>query len=187
MAGSRVTRWRWQLRHGLRGVGLPGWVAAALMLACALGWGFGIAPLRDEARRLEADSALLARRLAAPGQAAPAQATPRQQLAAFERRFVGEAGIAAALARLQAAGRRHGVRLEQAEFKFANEAGAPLSRYAIVLPVKADYAALRRFTRDALRELPGLAIEEVNLRRGDPKAPVLDAQLRFVLFVTTRR
>lgn len=187
MASPRVTRWRWQLRHGLRGVGPPGWVAAAMVLACALGWGLGIAPMRDEARQLDAESALLERRLAAPAAAAPAQATPQQQLAVFERGFGDEKDIAAALARLLAAARKQGIESDQAEFKFSNEAGAPLSRYSIVLPVKADYGALRRFTRDALRELPGLAIEEVSLRRGDPKAPVLDAQLRFVLFVTGRR
>jgi hypothetical protein len=33
-------------------------------------------------------------------------------------------------------------------------------------------------------ELPGLAIEEVSLRRGDPKSPTLDARLRFVLFLS---
>lgn len=186
MASPGVTRWHWQLRHGLRGVGPPGWVAAALVLAGVLGWGLGIEPMRDEARRLDADSAVLARRLAARGEAAPARATPRQQLVAFEQRFVGEAGIAGALASLQAAGRRRGVLLEQAEFRFSSEAGAPLSRYSIVLPVHADYPALRRFIRDALHELPGLALEEVSLRRGDPKAPALDAQLRFVLFVARR-
>jgi hypothetical protein len=63
------------------------------------------------------------------------------------------------------------------------EATESLARYTIVLPVKTDYAALRRFTRDVLRELPGLAMEEVSLRRSDAKSPLLDAQLRLVLYV----
>ena len=32
--------------------------------------------------------------------------------------------------------------------------------------------------------MPALALDEVNLRRSDPNSPLLDAQLRFVLFLT---
>jgi hypothetical protein len=55
--------------------------------------------------------------------------------------------------------------------------------YAILLPVTADYASLRAFIVDALRELPGLALEEMSLRREDSKSLQLDARLRFVLFL----
>jgi hypothetical protein len=75
------------------------------------------------------------------------------------------------------------VQIEQGEFRLSHEAGDPLLRYAMVLPVKGDYAALRRFLRDALRELPGLALEEVQLRRADTKAAAIEAQLRLILFV----
>ncbi|MES2099751.1 MAG: hypothetical protein V4569_08035 [Pseudomonadota bacterium] len=184
MATAAVKRLRWQLAHLSRAVGLPGWVGAVLLLACAVGWWAVALPLRAEATRLDAASAALERRLEQRGAVVRLPATPQQQLAQFERRFTAENGIAPALARLHAVARRQGVRLDQAEFRFASEAGEPLSRYSIVLPVKADYRALRRFTRAALLELPGLAIEEVNLRRNDPKAALLDAQLRFVLFVT---
>lgn len=180
-----MKRLRWELLQGLRSVGLPGWVAAALALACVAGWWGGVAPLLDEAGQFDSDSAALEKRLSARGaNAAPAELSPQQQLADFERRFSDEKSLTASLARLHAAARRQGVQLDQAEFKFASEAREPLSRYTVVLPVKADYRALRRFTADALRELPGLAMEDVNLRRADPKSPLLDAQLRFVLFVT---
>ena len=73
---------------------------------------------------------------------------------------------------------------QQLEFRFTSNAGEPVMRYTIELPIKAGYRALRRFTRAAMLELPGLAIEEVSLRRGDPKSPTLDARLRFVLFLS---
>ena len=180
-----MTRARWYLRQALQSVGLPGWVAIALALAVAVGaWGV-IEPMRAEVQRLDdARAALLQRVQAGAGSKAVVEATPQQQLVAFEQRFPGEQGIASALRRLHAVAQRQGVRLDQAEFKFAREPTELLARYAIILPVKGDYRALRRFIRDALRELPGLAVEEVNLRRNDPRAPQLDAQLRFVLFVT---
>ena len=180
-----MKRLRWELMNGLRGIGLPGWVALGLALLCAAGWWGVAAPMSEDAGRLDARSAALERRLSERGAAdAPKGLTAQQQLAEFERRFSDEKSLNTSLARLHAAAKRQGVQLAQAEFKLTSEAREPLARYTMVLPVKADYRALRRFTRDALHELPGLAMEEVNLRRGDAKSTVLDSQLRFVLFVT---
>lgn len=180
-----MTRWRWELLHRLRLVGLPGWLAAALALVCALAWWTALSPLLEESDRLDTESAALERHARERGSnAAPVATTPQQQLAEFERRFTGEKTLAESLGRLQAVAQRQGVQLDQAEFKFSADAKDPLARYAIVLPIKADYRALRRFTRDAAHELPGLAMEDVSLRRSDSQSPLLDAQLRFVLFVT---
>lgn len=184
-ASSSLNALRWNAARGLREVGLPGWVALVLLVGSAVVAVGGVAPLHAEADRLGADSALLEQRLAAQAQSPAVRVvTPQQQLAEFVRRFPNEQGMAPALARLQALARQRGVALDQAEFKFVSDAAEPLARYVITLPIKADYRALRRTTRDALRELPGLAMEEVNLRRSDPGSPLLDAQLRFVLFVT---
>ena len=181
MAGA-LTRARWELAQGLRGIGLPGWVALAGRLGCALVVGGLIEPLRAEALRLDAASEQLTQR-ATTRPASAAEPTPQQQLIAFERRFADERSIAPTLARLQAIAQQRGFRLEQAEFKLASEPAEPLARYTISLPIKADYRAVRRFSRDALRELPALALDEVSLRRSDPASPQLDAQLRFVLFL----
>ncbi|MEI7465126.1 MAG: hypothetical protein WCJ87_07265 [Burkholderiales bacterium] len=175
---------RWQGAQWLRGVGLPGWVGLALGLACVIGLWSLIQPMHADAQQLDADSDLLAQRAAARALSkAASEATPQQQLAAFEQRFGGERTIAPTLARLQAAAQRRGFMLDQAEFKWASEPAEPLARYSIQLPIKADYRALRRFSRDALRDMPALALDEVSLRRSDPKSPLLDAQLRFVLFL----
>jgi Tfp pilus assembly protein PilO len=146
-------------------------------------WVGATEPMSRETARLVADSQKIELRLAAAATAAPVDATPRQQLEAFAKHFPGEKSIASALARLHALAKKRGVRIEQAEFKLSNEAGEPLARYTVVLPVKAEYRALRHFGRDAMRELPGLAIEEVSLRRGDAKQPLLESQLRLVLFL----
>jgi hypothetical protein len=179
-----MSRLQWHLARASRSIGLPGWVGLALALAsAAVCWGW-IAPPRAESARLALESANLEQQIAERRTAAPPGATPQQQLEAFARRFPAEKGMTAALARLHAAARRSKVQLDQAEFRFGSEPGEPLARYTILLPLRADYRALRRFTRDALRDLPAMALQEVNLRRSDTKTPELDAQLRFVLFVT---
>lgn len=181
---SALRRLGWQARQALRAVGLPGWVAIGLLLACAIGWVGVLRPMQSDTLQLDADSARLERQITErnASNAAP-DVTPEQQLTAFSERFVDEKGIAPSLGRLYAGARKQGVQLAQAEFKLASDATEPLARYTILLPIKSDYPSLRQFIRTALRDLPGLALEEVNLRRADPKAPVLEAQVRFVLFV----
>ena len=179
-----MKRHLWNLARIWRAVGWPGWVAAALALACAVLWLTVIAPQRAETSRLVEETAALEQRIAdAAAHPVPTQSAPQRQLAAFMQRFPAEGEMASSLGVLHAAARRQGVQLDQAEFKFSPEPAGLLARYAIVLPVKADYKALRGFIREAMRELPGLAMEELNVRRGDAKSPVLEAQIRFVLFV----
>ncbi len=179
-----MNRHLWNLARIWRAAGLPGWVAAALALACVALWLGVIAPQRAETARLVEDTAALEQRIAdAAAHPVPTESAPQRQLAAFVQRFPSEGEMAGSLGVLHAAARRQGVQLDQAEFKFSPEPAGLLARYAIVLPVKADYKSLRGFIREAMRELPGLAMEELNVRRGDAKSPVLEAQIRFVLFV----
>jgi hypothetical protein len=179
-----MNRHLWNLNRLWRGAGLPGWVAVALLGVCVAMVLGGIAPQRAETHRLLEDSAALEQRIAANvDHPAPVQTTPQQQLAVFLKRFPSEAEMAGAVGSLNAAAKRQGVHLNQAELKFSIEPSGLLARYSIVLPVKADYRALRGFIREAMRELPGLAMEELNLRRSDAKSTVLEAQLSFVLFV----
>lgn len=179
-----MNRLRWELVRAASGLGLPGAAALALLVVACAVWLALVLPAREDAERLRDERARIERRLkdAAGAQAIGPQGV-REQLAEFRGRFGDEKNLSASLAALHAVARRHGLQLDQAEFKLSGDARDPLSRYAIVLPVKADYRALRRFTQDALRELPGLALEEVNLRRGDARAAQVEAQLRFVLFI----
>ena len=75
------------------------------------------------------------------------------------------------------------MRIDQAEFKLTSEKNQPLQRYAIALPVRADYRSLRHFVDEALHEQAGLAMDELSLRRADPRAIALDARISLMLFV----
>ena len=185
MAMTMWPRVVWSARQLITSVGLPGWLALASVSLCAVGlWGV-IEPMRSEARKLDEESAVLERRWAeASREGVRAPDTPRQQLVAFKQRFPDDKGIAPALRVLHDAAQRQRLAMDQAEFKFVSEATEPLARYSIILPIRADYRSLRRFTRDVLRDLPAMALEEVNLSRGDPQARTLEARLRFVLFVS---
>jgi hypothetical protein len=181
-----MTRWRWELQRAWRSLGLPGWAGAALALACAALW-FGLsAPLARETLRVAEQTRAIERQLSSPALAAAA-ATPEQQLEVFAQRFADAKGLSAALARLHALARQRGVTIEQAEFKLSQDAGDALARYAMVLPARSDYTSLRRFTREAMRELPGLALDDVQLRRSDAKTPQIESTLRMTLFLSKSR
>ncbi|MBL0726171.1 hypothetical protein [Piscinibacter sp. HJYY11] len=179
-----MKRLRWELARAANGLGLPGGAALAMLVGAGAVWLTLVLPARDDTERLQEERARLERRLngAAGDQAVGTQGV-REQLAEFRTRFGDEKSLGGSLGALHAVARKHGLQLDQAEFKLSGDARDPLWRYAIVLPVKTDYRALRRFTQDALRTLPGLALEEVSLRRGDARAAQVEAQLRFVLFL----
>jgi hypothetical protein len=178
-----LRRWHWWARRATERAGPAGVAAAVLAVATLAAWAIPVVAISAQARTLSLDIASLQGRAHAPVQAASGPAlTSEGQLAAFESRFPDRRALGASYVRLWNLARRHGVALRQAEFKLADGGEDALQRYAIVVPVTADYASLRAFIGDALADLPGLALEEVSLRRADAKSLQLDARLRFVLF-----
>lgn len=176
---------RWHLQDLPARLGLPGLAALALLGALAVAWLAVERPAVERLAALQAERvALQARLREADAPAAPADAAAT--LAGFEARFPEPQQITAVLARVHALAGRHGIALERGEFKLDAATDDTLERYAMVLPLKAEYRAVRRFVRDLLREQPALALEEVGLRRDDAGSAVVEARLRFVLFVKPR-
>lgn len=118
----------------------------------------------------EAD-ALRAARTAAPRpapQAAPAPLLPQAGDANTRTASLLEAAI------------RHGVTVPRSTQR---QDGSPLPRLRLSMSVQGDYADLRRFIGEALAADPALALERLQLRRADPAAPRLDAELQWVLLL----
>ena len=180
---DELSRWRWAAQRLAERAGPVGVAAAVVAVLALLAWGVPGRVLENEAEALAAENAALERRPAAVAHAGGAPSTPEQQLRAFESRFPGPEALGTSYARLWEVARRHGVALRQAEFKLGDGAQDEFQRYTMQLPVTADYAALRGFIVGALAELPGLALEEMSLRREDSKSLRLEARLSFVLFV----
>jgi hypothetical protein len=183
---AALNPWRWTAARLVERAGLPGGAAAALLLLSMLAWLALGRPMADRQRELAGADAALQRAPLAGAHAAVAAAGPLgadRQLAAFEHSLASDKSLSTSYAALWNAAKRHGVQLRQADFKLEDRRDEALLRYAMVVPVTADYVSLRAFLADALRELPGLALEEASLRRGDSTSRQLEARLRFVLFV----
>lgn len=178
---------RWHVLSIAAAAGLPGFAAVLLLTACAIVWLAIDQPAQQHATDLRDDNARLAARLRDPARRAAATPPSAQaSLAGFEARFPDERRITEVLAGMRRTASRHGIALERGEFKVQTGPDEALAQYQMVLPLKADYRALRRFVRELLREQPAIALDEVTLRRDDAKSPTVEAQLHLVLFISRR-
>ncbi len=181
--GRAMSRWQWWTRRTLERAGPVAIAAGVVGLLTLAAWIVPARSISAEARALALDNDAMQRRPVAAARASSMPTDTQGQLDAFESGFPDQKALVASYARLWELARRHGVSLRQAEFKLTGVDQDEFQRYAIRLPVTADYASLRGFVLDALGEFPSLALEEMNLRREDSKSLQLDAHVNFVLFV----
>ncbi len=185
MVGA-LNRLRWHATQGLERGGVPAAAALLLALCALLAWFGWVAPLANQMQNLSRDNVQLQQRIAAAAKLPPkpAPATESERLAGFVAAFPTDKGIPAAFTRLHVLAAKHGLPLAQAEFRLTAQGAEPLARYSMVLPVKTEYARLRAFVDDVLRDMPSVALEELSLRRDDLKSELIDARLRLVLFLS---
>ena len=153
-------------------------VAAALLLA-------GAAAIAWALVSREAQQAAAAALPAAPAQLVEAPPPPNanENLAAFyqtlgEKRYAEQQvkilfGIAA----------KTNLSLDQGEYKFGYDKASRVSTYQITLPVRGPYANIWQFNLQALAAMPFAALDEVNFRRETITDHVVEARLRFTLYL----
>jgi hypothetical protein len=178
-----LRRLRWHGPQLVSGLGLPGWLGVGLVLASVALWITNYLPARDEAVRLTREAGSLARQ-GTGADSASGHVNAAAQLVRFQRRFPEPRQLAANVGKIKAAAARNGIVLAQGEFQWIKDGEGGLSRYQMVLPVKAAYRNTRSFMREVLRDLPGCALDEVNFRRDDAKSGLLDTRLRLTLYVS---
>jgi hypothetical protein len=78
---------------------------------------------------------------------------------------------------------KSGLALNQGEYKSAYDKASRVSTYQIVLPVKGAYQPLWQFAMQGLRDMPFASLDEVSFRRDAIAEPVVEARLRFTLYL----
>jgi hypothetical protein len=163
-----------------RSLGPAGVLGLALLAGClAFYWG-GVRPVAGEVAALRAELEQVA------GHArreAPRQANPHEALARFYGRFAAPAEVLGALDAVFNAAAREQVALDAGEYRVSREQGARLARYQIVLPVKGSYRSIRRFVVRALNNVPGLALDDLALRRDSTTSANVEARVQLTLYM----
>ncbi|RQH05520.1 hypothetical protein D1Y85_15625 [Paraburkholderia dinghuensis] len=78
--------------------------------------------------------------------------------------------------------RESNLTLGSAEYQMGNaEPGAGFLHYQVLIPVKDQYASIRRFVALVLNSVPNAALREIHVERPAVDGEVLDARVRFEL------
>jgi hypothetical protein len=142
-----------------------------------------VAPAVSQASTLRAEVAMLRASIASrPQETAPVH-DPVADLGAFYAALARPGQIPDLLRRLHRSADDQGLVVEQGEYRPAPDPDGRLVRYQILLPARGTYPQLRRFLAQASRTLPALALEGVAFQRQQIGDEVLEAQIKFTLFV----
>ena len=176
---DRLLTWHFELRRTL---GLPGLLGALLLGAAALVAAAVPRVGADVGTHAPRDSAVLARTANARHAAAErAAAVETVSLRTFPELFPGFAQSADDIATILAQARDSNLTLGSAEYLVTNDSSAHFVRYQMVLPVKDQYGAIRRFLASVLNSVPNAALREIHVERPAVDGNVLEARVRFEL------
>jgi hypothetical protein len=186
MAAANLALVTWRLRRLARGLD---WTASLALGLAAFNVAFyfsAVAPAADRATELRAETARLRAATAGVAQEAAAVHDPQADLAAFYSAMARPAQIPDLLRRLHRAAADQGLLIEQAEYRPVPDPDGRLTRYQILLPARGTYPEVRRFLAQAKRDVPALALDGVAFQRQQIGDEMLEAQIKFTLFVETR-
>jgi hypothetical protein len=172
----------WTLKRALIKLRWPGLVGLALIVFALAFYSLGSAPMRARLDALEKQRADLAARAGGRGPSAQ-PTTQRSQLANFYAFFPLTRAVPDLLAAVERAAKGNGLSLDRGEYRLSQERGFPLARYQVTLPVQGTYGEVRGFVNAVLDSVPAAALEELALKREEVGLPLVEARVRFVLFV----
>jgi hypothetical protein len=163
-------------------------LAACMLLAVVLAAGVGVLARQHatERRLVAALDALRQQAMAersGPSSVRKHGGSNEERLAEFEQALGARAQIDAHLRQLFDGARRRGLRLELGEYRLAADAAGGFQRYEIVLPIEGRFAAIQSFSQQVLLTLPFAALEDVAVRRDSVDSAVVEARLRFALYL----
>jgi hypothetical protein len=170
------------LQLALRRTSIDALVAGALVLGAATMW-FVLLPGLSTRIADEARAVVRARSAPPPAPVISPQALAAERLAAFYA-ALGDAGHTEQIVmRLFGAASETGVVLDKTEYKPARDNAGRFETYTIVLPVKGDYARLRRFCEKVLMTVPYAALDDMRFKRSSANDQTVEASLRFTVFL----
>ena len=157
---------------------VPVGLTVVLLAAAAALHVFQLQPLQQRLSQLESRSTTSARVALRAG-----QSDPTRLVNAFYDQFATGDSLSEHLARIHQVAQAQGITLQQGDYKMLRERDARLTRYQIVLPVQGPYIKVRRFVASTLETIPVAALDQVSFERKRIDDGLVDAQVRFTLYL----
>lgn len=174
----------WSPARWMRRLGWPGIVGVGFAVYAAMFFATAVVPAQtrlEQLRQQVAAGEALVAELAREG-GGDAQ-SPASRLDRFYAFFPPQDTAAAWLEKIYAAAGKQTLGLQTGEYRFVPDAGGKLGRYEITLPVKGPYVQVRKFIADVLNEIPVAALEDVRIRRDTIGNDVVEAKIKFALYL----
>lgn len=193
-----VMTWIWLLR---RCAWYVGWLPMVLVLALLGAWGIllqhqadqktQITQLELEIRQLEQQpiktKAKLAPVLAKPVSAQLDQPHSAENLAGFWQQLPVFADLSPRMMQIAGLAQKHQIALNVGDYQWhihpANTGEQAVQQYDMRFTIQTDYATCRQFIVDVLRQIPSIALTELELRKNETTQPMLEASLTFSVFI----
>jgi Tfp pilus assembly protein PilO len=109
--------------------------------------------------------------------------TNAKRLAVFEQTLGQRAELDAYLRVVFENAQQRGLRLKLGEYRLAAVPPGRYQRYEMVLPVEGRFDAIQAFSQQVLLALPFAALDDIIVRRESVGSPVVEAKLRFALYL----
>ena len=185
--GTLWPRIQWGVAGWAHRIGAAGVVGLLLL---AIGSGMVVYSSLLLEPMLEAERALLEKSTAAarnePALVSEARPAAGTRLDEFYTAFPEATEIPAVLGILVKLAERHGLSLEQGQYRLSAEPAGPLMRYQIKLPIRGPYARLRLMVEEVMHDVPAIALDSIQFKREAIDTPSLDAEVEFSLYVRSR-
>lgn len=108
---------------------------------------------------------------------------PQAALNTFYRFIPAEAQAADELGKIYDAAFENELDLVKGEYTLTREQDARFSQYQVTLPVKGEYANIRKCVIQVLNQVPSAALDEIAFKRDNAHSSEVEAKIRFTIFL----
>ncbi|MGA7178378.1 MAG: type 4a pilus biogenesis protein PilO [Thiobacillaceae bacterium] len=170
---------RWLSRLGLPGVMGVGVFIASLALYFSV-----VQAKQQQLEEIRQNTASLSERIARAGKTLRSGERPTaEQLTEFYRIFPDERTSVDVIGKIVAIAHGDGLSLDEGEYRVNPEKIGRLTRMQMILPVKGEYQQIRKFLADMGAAIPVVSLEQVQFQRQKVGDPLVDTNIRLVLYL----
>jgi len=167
-------------RRWLRILGKPGVLAIGILVVFPPFYLSAIVPAQERMEEARRSTLSLREQILHAGSIGR---EPAAQLAEFYRIFPEERYSPQWLEKLVALAEKHGLSLNEGEYKATRGKAGRLMRLQMMLPVKGEYPQIRSFLSAMPAEIPIVALESVQFSRQSVAEPTVEARIRLALYL----
>lgn len=177
-AAPVATRRRWHHRFGW-----PGAVGAGLLAMCSAFYLSAVRPAELKMNEARQGAISVQERVKLASSGLRRELPPEEQLAEFYRIFPTEKNLLPWLKKVFVLAERHGVRLDEGEYKVIQDKVGKLERFQMTLPVTGGYPQIRSYLNSLRAEIPIISMEHLQFERQKVNDPNVEAKIRLALYV----